>query len=237
MKYYRQLQPIQAMSFDLDDTLYDNRPVIARLTREANAWLHQQHPIAATRDEAWWLKLKLDLGKQDTWLHSDVTLWRHRTTKLGLMALGYSEPQAEQAADDLLAVVFRLRSDFSVPDMTHKVMAELAEKYPLVAITNGNVDVERIGLSDYFSLILRAGRDGYAKPHTDMFAKAQQYLSVKSGAILHVGDHLKTDVLGAKQNGFQTCWYNDQGVCIRKAKHSRVLPDIEINTLESLLML
>ncbi|OLQ93681.1 2-haloalkanoic acid dehalogenase [Vibrio ponticus] len=237
MKYYRQLKPIKAMSFDLDDTLYDNRPVIARLTREANAWFFHHHPIAATRDEAWWLKLKLDLAKQDNWLYSDLTLWRHRTTTTGLTELGYSAAQAEQAADDLLQVVTELRSDFVVPKTTHQVMAQLAEKYPLVAITNGNVDVERIGLADYFSLILQAGRNGHAKPHGDMFRQTQQFLTLDSESILHVGDHLKTDVFGAKQNGFQACWYNDQGTCLREAKHTRVLPDVEIHQLDSLLLL
>lgn len=44
MKHYRPLQPIAAMTFDLDDTLYDNRPVIERLEREVLAWLAAQHP-------------------------------------------------------------------------------------------------------------------------------------------------------------------------------------------------
>ncbi|HAS8091126.1 TPA: 2-haloalkanoic acid dehalogenase, partial [Vibrio vulnificus] len=44
MKHYRPLQPIAAMTFDLDDTLYDNRPVIERLEREVLAWLATQHP-------------------------------------------------------------------------------------------------------------------------------------------------------------------------------------------------
>ncbi|HAS64350.1 MAG TPA: 5-amino-6-(5-phospho-D-ribitylamino)uracil phosphatase YigB [Vibrio sp.] len=237
MKYYRQLKPIKAMSFDLDDTLYDNRPVITRLTREATAWFHRHHPLAASRDEAWWLKLKLDLAEQDHWLYSDLTLWRHRTAEVGLIQLGYSSQQAKQAADELLEVVFTLRSDFSVPDVTHQVMRQLAEKYPLVAITNGNVDVERIGLSGYFALILKGGRDGYAKPHPDMFVKAQQFVGVDSQSILHVGDHLKTDVAGAKHNGFQACWFNDQGISLRQAKCSSVLPDVEIHQLESLLVL
>lgn len=237
MKFYRQLKPIKAMSFDLDDTLYDNRPVITRLTREATAWFHQHHPISSTRDDAWWLQLKLRLAEQDNWLYSDLTLWRHHTTQVGLTQLGYSSQQAKQAADELLEVVFSLRSDFVVPDETHHVMNQLAEKYPLVAITNGNVDVERIGLSGYFTLILKGGRDGHAKPHPDMFVKAQQFLGVDSHSILHIGDHLKTDVAGAKHNGFQACWFNDQIPSLRQARHGSVLPDIEIHKLRSLLLL
>lgn len=237
MKFYRQLAPIKAMSFDLDDTLYDNRPVIARLTRDANAWLHQHHPISATQNEAWWQALKMQLAEQDNWLYSDVALWRHTTIYQGLLLLGYSAQQARQAADDLMAVVVELRSDFSVPTSTHQVLAELADKRPLVAITNGNVDVERIGLSDYFSLILRAGPNGHAKPHADMFTQAQQFLALPREHILHVGDHLTTDVAGAKNNGFQACWINDQGLSVRDAQHASILPDVEIECLDELLQL
>ena len=35
MRFYRPLGRISALTFDLDDTLYDNRPVILRTEREA----------------------------------------------------------------------------------------------------------------------------------------------------------------------------------------------------------
>jgi len=152
MKFYRSRQPIEAMSFDLDDTLYDNRPVIRKMTQQVNQWFHHHHPISATHSEQWWLELKMALAEQDNWLYSDLTQWRHRTTTQGLMLLGYSSSQAHQAADDLLQVTLEHRSDFI--------------------------------------------RDGYAKPHADMFVKAQQYLAIEARRILHIGDHLNTDVAG-----------------------------------------
>ncbi|MFA0415161.1 5-amino-6-(5-phospho-D-ribitylamino)uracil phosphatase YigB [Vibrio renipiscarius] len=237
MKYYRSRQPIKAMSFDLDDTLYDNRPVIRKMTQQVNQWFHLHHPISATRSSRWWLDLKTSLAEQDPGLNSDLTLWRHRTTEQGLIALGYSLAQAQQAADDLLKVTLAHRSDFVVPDETHRVMALLAKTRPLVAITNGNVDLDRIGLSQYFCLVLKGGRDGNAKPHADMFVKAHQHLALEPHYILHVGDHLHTDVAGAKRNGFQACWYNDQGILLTHARDARVLPDIEIDRLAALLEL
>jgi len=237
MKFYRGLQPIKAMSFDLDDTLYDNRPVIRRLTREVTEWFHLHHPVSATRPESWWLEIKKQLAQQDRWLLSDLALWRQRTTQEGLVRLGYSIEQAECAAKELMEVVLQLRSDFTVPKQTHDVMVQLAERMPLVAITNGNVDLKRIGIEDYFSLVLKAGRDGWAKPAADMFVKAANHLSLPSQQILHVGDHLTTDVAGAKLNGFQACWFNDQGADLSKDRHARTLPDIEIHQLDSLLLL
>jgi putative hydrolase of the HAD superfamily len=107
----------------------------------------------------------------------------------------------------------------------------------LVAITNGNVDPHKIGLGQYFQRILKAGPNGRAKPYPDMFDKAQQYLDVDAINILHVGDHLRTDVYGAKQNGFQACWFNDTGSNLYLSSKASVLPDVEIEQLSDLMRL
>lgn len=237
MQFFRQLQPIKAMTFDLDDTLYDNRPVIRKVEQQIQAWVHKHHPISATKDRRWWHDLKRSLAQEDPWLPNDVTLWRFRQIERGLSILGYQPKQAQQAASDTIEQVLQLRSNFTVPEESHRVMANLASRLPLVAITNGNVDVEKIGLADYFSLVLKAGPDGYAKPHGQLFTKAQSYLSVPAENILHVGDHLISDVAGAKLSGYQACWYNDQQTNLYQATKARVLPDVEVNRLRELLVL
>lgn len=235
MKFYRSLKPIKAMTFDLDDTLYDNRPVIRQLEKQMQVWMHKQHPISVTQSPQWWFELKQSLAKHDPWLRHDVTLWRHRVIETGLIQLGYESQEARLAADDAITLALQWRSDFEVPQETHRVMAQLAQRYPLVAITNGNVDAERIGLADYFLQVLKAGDDGCAKPHRDMFDKACQHLRLPAHYILHVGDHLLTDVQGALNNGFQACWYNDQPVNLRTAHRARQLPHVEIHQLADLL--
>ncbi|CCK16965.1 2-haloalkanoic acid dehalogenase [Cronobacter universalis NCTC 9529] len=44
MYFYRPLGAIAALTFDLDDTLYDNRPVIARTEQETLAFMQCYHP-------------------------------------------------------------------------------------------------------------------------------------------------------------------------------------------------
>ena len=44
MRFYRPLGRISALTFDLDDTLYDNRPVILRTEREALTFVQNYHP-------------------------------------------------------------------------------------------------------------------------------------------------------------------------------------------------
>lgn len=237
MQFFRQWQAVKAMTFDLDDTLYDNRPIIRQVERQMVEWLHHQHPISATQPLSWWYDLKRTLAKQDSWLPNDVTLWRYKQIEQGLILLGYQPQQAQSAAEEAIARVLELRSDFTVPLESHKVLAELANQIPLIAITNGNVDVEKIGLADYFSLVLKAGPDGYAKPHRDLFDKAQQFLAIPAEDILHVGDHLVSDVLGAKRSGMKACWFNDQNIDLYQHDKVKVIPDVEVNRLSDLLLL
>ncbi|MFW7525981.1 5-amino-6-(5-phospho-D-ribitylamino)uracil phosphatase YigB [Vibrio ostreicida] len=237
MNVYRSLSPIRAMSFDLDDTLYDNRPVIQRVEREVTAWLHTQHPVSASKPLSWWQQLKKELIQTERQLAHDLTHLRFRQVEQGLIRLGYQDTEAEQAANNTLQEALRLRSDFVVPPKTHRILGMLSKRLPLVAITNGNVDVERIGLDKYFSLVLRAGSDGDAKPHHHMFSKAAEFLELSPSNILHVGDHLLSDVSGAKMSGFQACWFNDQGVILTHHRQAKTLPDIEIQDVEELLAL
>jgi len=234
MLIYRKLSPIQAMTFDLDDTLYDNRPVIRHLEQQVTLWLEREHPVTATRSADWWQAVKRKVVEQDAWLKNDVSLWRLVQIRTALMELGYERPAAQQAAEAAMVEVLRLRNLVDVPAETHQVLSELAARMPLVAITNGNVDAEKIGLSGYFKQVLRAGPDGYAKPHADMFNQARECLDLPAGAILHVGDHPVTDVQGARLNGFQACWYNDQGLNPRVTPKTKLLPDVEIHALSQL---
>ncbi|MGF1752974.1 5-amino-6-(5-phospho-D-ribitylamino)uracil phosphatase YigB [Vibrio makurazakiensis] len=235
MHFYRSPRPIKAMTFDLDDTLYDNWPVIARVEKKMAEWLFQHHPVSSSISLQEWAQVKQKVAKLNPDLMHDVTAWRHAQIKTGLIELGYTEPQAEQAAVDGIQRALFLRNQVDVPAESLRVLAELGKKIPLIAITNGNVDPNKIGLGEYFQLILKAGPDGRAKPYPDMFVQAQQHLNVEADEILHVGDHLITDVQGAKQNGFQACWFNDGKLNLFQQPKARVLPDLEIHLISELL--
>ncbi|HAS8423692.1 TPA: 5-amino-6-(5-phospho-D-ribitylamino)uracil phosphatase YigB [Vibrio vulnificus] len=237
MKHYRPLQPIAAMTFDLDDTLYDNRPVIERLEREMLAWLATQHPATQVMSHSDWSQLKRDVAASSPQLRSDVTQLRHQQLTEAFLRLGYDVAAAQQAADEGVAVALYWRSQLVVPSETHRVMRLLADKLPLVAITNGNVDVAAIGLQGYFQAVLKAGPDGVAKPAGDLFQRAEQILQLPAQRILHVGDHLLSDVHGANLHGFMSCWINPKQINLRQQAKAKTLPNLEINELSQLLLL
>lgn len=144
---------------------------------------------------------------------------------------------AAELADEAVAYFLAERSRVDVPRETFDTLEALGKAFPLVAITNGNVDIDAIGLSPYFDFAFKAGFDGAAKPAADMFAKTEAALGIPGSAILHIGDHLVSDVLGARKAGFRACWYNHEKNRQLKAQRVAVLPDVEIGEISALLTL
>ncbi|MDG3086692.1 5-amino-6-(5-phospho-D-ribitylamino)uracil phosphatase YigB [Vibrio hannami] len=237
MLIYRNLKPVKALTFDLDDTLYDNRPVIENVEREMVNWLYTQHPISSSVPITQWQQIKREIALENPDICHDVTLWRQTQIEVGLSRLGYTSEAARTASAEGIEHALWLRNQVDVPDITHKVMAQLSEKFPLIAITNGNVDPDIIGIGCYFQKVYKAGPDGRSKPFSDMFDSSAIYLKTARENILHVGDHLNTDVMGSKVAGFQACWSNYSDKNIKNTKKARALPDIEISHLEQLLFL
>ncbi|RJG41957.1 5-amino-6-(5-phospho-D-ribitylamino)uracil phosphatase YigB [Motilimonas pumila] len=237
MKYFRRLKPFKAMSFDLDDTLYDNRPIIINAEQSSLRYLQGLDPQLAALNSQQWQQCKQQVLALQPQLVEDVTAWRIAAIEHLLMQLGHSKEYSSAQAQAAFEYFLEVRSDFSVPDQSVQVLAELSRKMPIVAITNGNVDLVRIGLGTAFSLVLKAGNGLRAKPCPDMFEVAAKHLGIEVADILHVGDHLTTDVYGAKANGAQAVWFNDQGHNLKHHQHTYALPDVEIHNLNQLLQL
>ena len=148
------------------------------------------------------------------------------------MSAGLESEDAEINAELMLQKFIEIRSELMVPDESIKLLKHLKKKYPLVAITNGNVDIEKIGISHLFDVYLRATENLRAKPAPDLFMEAATRLNIDVTNILHVGDDPVTDILGAKMANSMSCLVNI-------STHDpwpfvKVLPDIEVKSLDEL---
>ncbi|MDR3433430.1 MAG: 5-amino-6-(5-phospho-D-ribitylamino)uracil phosphatase YigB [Rouxiella aceris] len=237
MKFYRARQQIEAITFDLDDTLYDNGPVIRRTEAETMAFLRQYHPAMADIDAQEWRDVRAELLARDTEICHDVTAWRHQALYCAMLRRGLHEEQARVGAEATMQHFAHWRSQIDVPQETHDTLTLLATRWPLVAITNGNANPDLIGLSDYFQFTLVAGRDGRSKPWDDMYQLAAERLQLPLAHILHVGDDLTTDVAGSVRCGMQSCWINLRAGNLMQIDDSRLLPHMEISQLASLTLL
>lgn len=239
MKFYRRLTEIKAISFDLDDTLYSNKPVMQAIEKKMIAYFSCLPIIKNTMSEQdkllngkfWYPFRQQAILKQPDLVH-DVMQVRLVTYQLGFISLGLVEDIAQQEAKAALDYFIALRSDFTVPEQSKKLLANLSDKYPLISISNGNVDTKTLGISQYFQHIYHAGWqvDGNLlkqKPVRDMFTLACQQLAIKPSELLHVGDCGRADIQGALLAGCQAAWLS----CYDVGKPITVLPHIEVNQL------
>jgi putative hydrolase of the HAD superfamily len=84
----------------------------------------------------------------------------------------------------------------------------LSARLPLVSVSNGNADLERVGLSKYFRASISAREFGVGKPDPRIFHAASGALDLMPHDLLHVGDDATLDVLGALNAGMQAAWLN-----------------------------
>lgn len=241
MKFYRRLSSINAISFDLDDTLYSNRPIMQAIEKKMIAYftnltvLKEQVPEGKILNYRFWSTFRQQATVAQPDLAHDVVQVRLVTYRLGFIALGLSESIAAQEAQIALDYFIALRSDFSVPESSKTLLKNLSEKYSLVAISNGNVDTEALGISHYFQYIYHAGwqSDGTLlrqKPYGDMFDLACQKLGIAPAQLLHVGDCGRADIRGALLAGCQAAWLPLYNV----GKPLSLLPHIELSHLNQL---
>lgn len=237
MRFYRPLNQIQAMTFDLDDTLYDNGPVIRAAEKTLQAFIATHHKKTSALSRAQWQQIRQQLLADTPALSSDMGQLRMRTLMQALREDISDEKEREAAAKACFDCFYTARSELDLHDVVHSTLKSLAGKIPLIGITNGNVDVKKIGVDDYFDTVLHASLERPMKPHRHMFDEAAQALNVAPENILHVGDNLTKDVFGAICAGKQTAWFACNRPMNLNSERAPVLPHVELDRFEELLAL
>ena len=201
-----QLSKIKAITLDLDDTLWPVEPTIARAEQALADWLAQHAPATARllRDAP----VRSQLRK--TVLHAHPEL----AHDFSALRLAYLHRALGQAGEDTalahaaFAVFLEERQRVSLFPDSLAALAALAARYPVVAVSNGNADVFRVGLGAYFVGSVSAQSCGVAKPHVDIFHAAARSVQCEPDEVLHVGDDAHLDVVGALNAGMQAAWIN-----------------------------
>ena len=236
MKIYRKLNDIKVLSFDLDDTLYNNKPIIkAALDAQFNyikqiptlgdKWLEQGSDF--------WEKCRLAAQNNTPGIEQNVTLLRQHALHYAFKSLGLNEQESEFHSKEAYQAFITARSQVVVAPKVLALLKNLSQKYTLIAITNGNVDISKFCLKDSFEFLLMAGFDGAQKPAADMFELAANKLNIELENILHIGDNLDSDIQGANNNGCMSCWLSEDPI---KTSY-KGLADIEISNILQLEML
>ncbi|MEM2924802.1 MAG: HAD family hydrolase [Methanocellales archaeon] len=90
--------------------------------------------------------------------------------------------------------------------------------------------LREIGLIPYFQHLTFSNEIGLRKPHPAPFIHTLNVLSVQSSEAVHIGDHLKSDIFGAKNAGMKAILYKP----LSKLEEVNVKPDGEVENLKSI---
>jgi putative hydrolase of the HAD superfamily len=198
----------KALSLDLDDTLWPIWPVIERAELALAEFLAERCPATARKFPIPAMRaLRERIAAQYPEYAHDFTRQRRLSLAEALRSAGDDEMHVEDAFNAFYDA--RNRIDF-FPDALD-ALDRLAARWPLVAITNGNADLARIGIADRFAHALTAREAGHAKPDAPIFHAACARLALTPGEVLHVGDDPILDIVGAAGVGMRTCWINRRG--------------------------
>jgi putative hydrolase of the HAD superfamily len=195
---------IQALSLDLDDTLWPIAPVIARAENELHAWFAANAPAtAAMFDVPTLVRLRDAIAHEFPERSHDFTWMRRVAIERALVAAG-DDPAL---ADPAFACFFHWRQQVQLFDDALPALERLAARYPLLALTNGNADWRAIGLEKFFSAGgLSARAFGRGKPHADFFHEGCRWLRRVPAQVLHIGDDWYLDIEGAHGAGLPSAW-------------------------------
>lgn len=104
-------------------------------------------------------------------------------------------------------------ANIAVPPAIGPMLERLSRTHRLGVISNWPLAVsidrflDNAGWTKHLATVVVSQRVGVIKPHPEIFEAAARELSVASGpSILHVGDDLGADVLGAHNVGWRAAW-------------------------------
>ncbi|MCK9488075.1 MAG: HAD-IA family hydrolase [Xanthomonadales bacterium] len=200
---------VAALTLDLDDTLWPIRPVIERCEQVLDEFLNehaptvvQRFPLAAMR------QLRLRIADEQPHLAHDLPRLRRLSLEHAFSVSGVEAADLIERAYDCF---YAARNQVQLYDEVAQALPELAARHPLLALTNGNADLDSIGLAGHFQGSVSAWQVGCAKPDRRIFDHACQQLALAPERIWHVGDDPDCDVLGALGAGMRAVWMNRDG--------------------------
>jgi HAD superfamily hydrolase (TIGR01509 family) len=193
------------LSFDLDDTLWAVEPVMLAAEAAMLAWLHKHHPLTMQGQDRESLRaMRARIAEQFPERSHDMTFLRHRALSEMFSAAGYPTAHADEAFE----VFYAARNRVRLYDEVEGSLKRLSARYRLFAVSNGNADLKRCGIEQWFEGHVTAISAGAAKPDIRIFTQLLDQARVDASQVLHIGDDPHLDVIGATRAGMQAAWIN-----------------------------
>ena len=217
---------VRAVVFDIDQTLWDfhakrrqGLEACLRLLRDRDT-----EGVAA----GWSIN---DLQHRFDVLEAQVRTAVLRSIRQQSLAEAAAEAAPADAAlpDELHDLYFDHRHERTepYPDVIPTLTSLRDAGYRLGIVSNGNSDLERIGLDGWWDDIVLGPEHGVIKPEPGIYALVAQRLGVDAADLVCVGDDQHKDVAGPQTAGWRGVWVRRDG----QSPDPAITPDATIDTL------
>jgi HAD superfamily hydrolase (TIGR01549 family) len=199
---------IKVISIDLDETLWPVMPTLQHAEQVLYSWLIVYAPKAARLSDNYSFisRVRNEIIKNFPSQIHDLNFIRQQLIGRLLHESGESQKLLMPAFE----VFYAARQKVKFFDDVVPFLKFVATRYPLVALSNGNADVNLVGLGDFFYTSIHSHHVGVAKPDIKIFLEVVKCCKVDASEILHIGDDQILDVQGAINAGMQSAWINRQ---------------------------
>lgn len=201
---------IKAVLIDIDNTLLDfNKSALVAMNNAAEA-----HSIIfpdgyfdvflKVNDELWTELQSGSITKADIYKRR----WRKIFDELGISA------DSDEFEEDFRK---EMRTTAKTVEGAEDLLRYLSEKYPVYAASNASknqqeIRLEKAGFAKYLSGIFVSDDIGFQKPAKEFFyACCQKLYPVMPSEIVMIGDSVDADIIGAKNFGLKSIWFNFYG--------------------------
>jgi FMN hydrolase / 5-amino-6-(5-phospho-D-ribitylamino)uracil phosphatase len=200
--------PIRAICFDLDNTLWDVWPVIRRAEEAMYDFLAERYPkvVAALTVEAM-REAREQTAARFPQMKHDFTFLRKQTLREHAEEFGYAQGMVEEAFD----VFLKVRNQVELYEDVLPGLARLKGNFRLFTASNGNADLTQIGLAHHFERSVAARQVGALKPDPRIFQGAIEGTNLAPAEVVYVGDDPELDVVGARAAGMHPVWIDRVG--------------------------
>jgi 2-haloalkanoic acid dehalogenase type II len=202
---------IKAISFDADGTLWDFEKVMRHSLHHVLRELEKLDSDAADMlDVEKMIEIRnrvADKMKGKVTNLEDIRLEAFRQT---LRDIGRPN---DALASHLNQVYLKHRfEDIKLFNDVLPALRALRGKYTLGILSNGNSYPERCGLEGMFRFVVFSQDYGVEKPNPRLFQITVEKAGCAKQQLLHVGDSLQDDVIGAINVGIKCVWLNRKRV-------------------------
>jgi putative hydrolase of the HAD superfamily len=200
---------LKLLTLDLDDTIWDAKPVLLNAEKKVMAYLQEHCPqLLQQFDRQALIEKRIAVYKARPDLRHQISQLRIEAVRSALQDSGFSDDDASHYSQEAFDVFIKARHDIELLPDAWEVLERLSQRFKLAALTNGNADVRKLEVGRFFSISATAEQLNASKPAPDHFEYAMREAGVKPDEVVHIGDHAEHDILGAQKLGIDTIWVN-----------------------------